>query len=327
MRRSARGWARLAGVLLLSNCGLVGAAHGAEPEACRTVRMADPGWSDIGATNALAGIVLEALGYEQKVLPLSVPIIYAGLQKGQVDVFLGNWMPAQRQLLEPLVKAGAVEPLRANLANAKFTLAVPDYVARAGVRSFADLAKYADKFEHKIYGIESGAPANQTIKAMLAAKSYGLDGWSLVESSEQGMLSQVARKGRGAEWIVFLAWEPHQMNQRYKLVYLDGDAEYFGPRFGGASVNTVTRRGYRAACPNLARLFSQLGFDVTLEQAIMADMQDQKQPARQAALRQLRARPELVDAWLAGVATRAGAEGAAAMKASLASPAKPAGAP
>ncbi|MES2741231.1 MAG: choline ABC transporter substrate-binding protein [Pseudomonadota bacterium] len=329
MRRPLHRLTRLAGATLLTVWGFGGAAHAGaahagaahagavDNDACRVVRMADPGWSDIGATNALAGIVLEALGYEQKVLPLSVPIIYAGLQKGQVDVFLGNWMPAQRQLLEPLVKAGAVEPLRANLAQAKFTLAVPDYVARAGVRTFADLAKYADKFEHKIYGIESGAPANQTIKAMLGAKSYGLEGWSLVESSEQGMLSQVARKSRGAEWIVFLGWEPHQMNQRYKLVYLDGDTRYFGPQFGGASVSTVTRRGYRAACPNVGRLFAQLAFDVPLEQAIMTATQDQKQPARLAALGQLQARPELIDAWLAGVATRAGQDGAAAVKASL----------
>lgn len=297
-------------------------AHAAEPESCRLVRMADPGWTDIGATNALAGIVLEALGYEQKVLPLSVPITYAGLQKGQVDVFLGNWMPAQRLLVEPLLKAGTVETLGANLPVAKFTLAVPDHVARAGVRTFADLAKYADRFERKVYGIESGAPANQAIKKMLAAKAFGLDGWTLVESSEQGMLSQVARKGRGHEWIVFLAWEPHQMNNTHKLVYLDGDTQYFGPGPGlpGASVNTVARQGYRAACPNAGRLFSQMAFSAPLEHAMIADMLDKKQPARAAALRQLQAHPELLSAWLAGVTTRSGADGAAAMRARLARP-------
>ena len=292
----------------------------ADPEACRVVRMADPGWTDIGATNALSGIVLEALGYEQKVLPLSVPISYAGLQKGQVDVFLGNWMPAQKPLVTPLLQAGAIETLRANLPGAKFTLAVPDYVARAGVRTFSDLAKHADKFDRKIYGIESGAPANQTIKKMLAAKSYGLTGWTLVESSEQGMLSQVARKNRGQQWIVFLAWEPHQMNNNFKLVYLDGDEQYFGPHYGSASVNTVARRGYRAACANVGKLFAQVEFTAALEHAIMADMLDKKQTARAAALRQLHARPELIHAWLAGVTTRSGADGEAAVRARLAQP-------
>ena len=307
-------------VLTALLCATTLPAFAAEPDACRVVSMADPGWTDIGATNALSGIVLEALGYEQKVLPLSVPITYAGLQKGQVDVFLGNWMPAQKQLVTPLLQSGAIETLRANLPGAKFTLAVPDYVARAGVRTFSDLARHADKFERKIYGIESGAPANQTIKKMLAAQSYALNGWTLVESSEQGMLSQVARKQRGEQWIVFLAWEPHQMNNNFKLVYLDGDEQYFGPRFGSASVNTVARRGYRAACPNVGKLFAQVEFSVALEHAIMADMLDKKQTARAAALRQLRAKPELVNAWLAGVTTRSGADGAAAVRARLAQP-------
>ena len=307
-------------VLTALLCATTLPAFAAEPDACRVVSMADPGWTDIGATNALSGIVLEALGYEQKVLPLSVPITYAGLQKGQVDVFLGNWMPAQKQLVTPLLQSGAIETLRANLPGAKFTLAVPDYVARAGVRTFSDLAKHADKFERKIYGIESGAPANQTIKKMLAAQSYALNGWTLVESSEHGMLSQVARKQRGEQWIVFLAWEPHQMNNNFKLVYLDGDEQYFGSRFGSASVNTVARRGYRAACPNVGKLFAQVEFSVALEHAIMADMLDKKQTARAAALRQLRAKPELVNAWLAGVTTRSGADAAAAVRKRLAQP-------
>ena len=307
-------------VLTALLCATTLPAFAAEPDASRVVSMADPGWTDIGATNALSGIVLEALGYEQKVLPLSVPITYAGLQKGQVDVFLGNWMPAQKQLVTPLLQSGAIETLRANLPGAKFTLAVPDYVARTGVRTFSDLAKHADKFERKIYGIESGAPANQTIKKMLAAQSYALNGWTLVESSEQGMLSQVARKQRGEQWIVFLAWEPHQMNNNFKLVYLDGDEQYFGSRFGSASVNTVARRGYRAACPNVGKLFAQVEFSVALEHAIMADMLDKKQTARAAALRQLRAKPELVNAWLAGVTTRSGADAAAAVRKRLAQP-------
>ena len=33
-------------------------AHAADAPSCRVVRMADPGWTDIAATNALSGIVL-----------------------------------------------------------------------------------------------------------------------------------------------------------------------------------------------------------------------------------------------------------------------------
>jgi glycine betaine/proline transport system substrate-binding protein len=319
MKASLRRW--LQGVVLgvAGACAAVPPAQAADPVSCRTVRMADPGWTDIAATNALTGIVLEALGYEQKVLPLSVPIAYAGMDRGQVDVFLGNWMPAQRKLIDPLLASGAIEQLHANLPDAKFTLAVPAYVARAGVRTFADLEKYADRFDRRIYGIEAGAPANQTVRKMLAAKAYGMDGWTLVESSEQGMLSQVKRTTRRGGWIVFLAWEPHQMNNTFDLAYLDGGDAWLGPRFGSASVHTVARRGWRSECPNAARLFSQITFSTGLEHALLADILGaRKQPARAAALHQLQARPQLLDAWLAGVTTYSGTDARAAVQARLA---------
>ncbi|MDR5667840.1 glycine/betaine ABC transporter substrate-binding protein, partial [Burkholderia cenocepacia] len=74
-------------------------ASAADPQTCSDVKMAAPGWTDIDATNAMAGVVLKALGYRQDVANLSVPITYQGLKKGQVDVFLGNWMPAQAPLV------------------------------------------------------------------------------------------------------------------------------------------------------------------------------------------------------------------------------------
>jgi glycine betaine/proline transport system substrate-binding protein len=61
-------------------------------------------------------------------------------------------------------------------------------VAAAGTHSFADLAKNADRFDSKIYGIEPGAPANRNVKDMLDGKAFGLGNWKLVESS---LLTQV----------------------------------------------------------------------------------------------------------------------------------------
>ncbi len=306
-------------VLLVAASLLVGcSAYAAEPESCKQVRMSDPGWTDITATNAVAGVLLDALGYEQKVSSLSVPITYVGMQKSQIDVFLGNWMPAQKPLVEPILKDGGMEVVRANLPNAKFTLAVPGYVAEQGVKTFADLAKFADKFDRKIYGIESGAPANQNIKKMIEAKSYGLGGWSLVESSEQSMLSQVARKERSKDWIVFLAWEPHQMNTKFQVNYLDGDKDYFGPNFGSATIYTVSRKGYAAQCPNVGKLFAQMEFTVDMENKAISAVLEQKTDAKGAAVQQLKANPKLLETWLAGVKTYSGEDGLAAVRKVLA---------
>ena len=55
---------------------------------------------------------------------------------------------------------------------------------------------------------------------MLKQNQFGLGGFKLIESSEQGMLAQVERAYRDKQPIVFLAWEPHPMNMRFDLKYL-----------------------------------------------------------------------------------------------------------
>jgi glycine betaine/proline transport system substrate-binding protein len=119
-------------------------------QSCDTVKMADPGWSDIAATNAITGFLLDGMGYKAKVDTLAVPITFGGLKDGQVDVFLGNWMPAQQGFYDKFVANGDVTQLAKNLDGTEFTLAVPDYVWDAGVHDFSDLNKYADKFDNKI---------------------------------------------------------------------------------------------------------------------------------------------------------------------------------
>ena len=304
-------------LLLAATLGLLAQSQvvqAADPAACSTVHMASPGWTDIDATNALTGVVLKGLGYDQSIQNVSVPITYQGLRKGQIDVFLGNWMPAQGPMVKPLIAEKAIEVVRPNLPSAKFTLAVPSYVADAGVKSFADLNKHADQFGNRIYGIEPGAPANQNIQKMIDGKSFGLDGWKLVESGETAMLTQVDRAFRDKKWIVFLAWEPHLMNTKYQLTYLTGGDDFFGPNYGAASVNTVERPGYAAACPNVGKLLSQMVFDVDMENGIITSMMADKTPAAAAAIQALKARPAVLDTWLAGVTTRDGADGAQAVR-------------
>ncbi|MDR6289480.1 choline ABC transporter choline binding protein [Inquilinus ginsengisoli] len=184
------------------------------------------------------------------------------------------------------------------------------------MRGFDDLARFADKFDRKIYGIEPGS--NQPLLDMVAAGRHGLKGWEIVESSEQGMLAQLQRAIARDQWIVFLGWQPHPMNLNFKIAYLTGgDAEY-GPDFGGSTVRTIARPGYAAACPNLARFFANLAFDIDAENAGMKLMLDDGQDAPTAAAALIKAHPEKLAAWLDGVTTRDGRPALAVVQAALA---------
>ena len=152
---------------------------------------------------------------------------------------------------------------------------------------------------------------------MIDANDFGLKDWMLVESSEQGMLSQVDKAKRTGKWIVFLAWEPHPMNAEYAPTYLSGGDKYFGANYGAASVYTVTRRGFSQDCPNLAKLLQQLTFNVRIENAIMGAMADDGTAPEKAARAELKKHPELVKQWLDGVETADGKPGVAAVQSKL----------
>jgi glycine betaine/proline transport system substrate-binding protein len=297
------------GAVLLSS-----AAIAAEPASCKAVRFSDVGWTDITATTALTSVVLEGLGYEPKAEILAVPVTYQSLRNGDIDVFLGNWMPTMEADIAPFKQDGSVEVVRANLEGAKYTLATLSYGAEKGLKDFADIAEFKEPLEGKIYGIEPGNDGNRLIQTMIDDGKFGLAGFELVESSEQGMLSQVERASRAKEPVVFLAWEPHPMNTRFEITYLTGGDEVFGPNFGGATVYTNVRKGYLQECPNVGRLLQNLAFTLPMESEVMGLILDEGKEPEDAAAAWLKANPAALEGWLAGVTTMDGGDGLAAVK-------------
>jgi glycine betaine/proline transport system substrate-binding protein len=286
----------------------------AEDASCSTVKLGDPGWSDIAVTNGIASFLLDSLGYKAQTQILAVPIIFTGMHKGQVDAFLGNWMPAQQSNYDKFVATGQVDKLNQNLSGTEYTLAVPTYAYEAGVKTFADLDKFADKFDNKLYGIASGSPANESIRKMIDADEFGLGDWKLVESSEQAMLVQVGRAVKRDQFVVFLGWTPHPMNVNYDIKYLKGGEKYFGE---SGNVNTLARKDYATECPNVGKLLSNLSFTQEMENAIMDKVLSKQASNAEAIKAWLKANPAVLDGWLQGVSSRDGGDGLAAVKARL----------
>ena len=289
----------------------------AEPESCSTVRFSDVGWTDITSTTAVATEVLKGLGYKTDIKVLSVPVTYASLSKKDIDVFLGYWNPSMTADLQPYLDDKTVETLRTNLTGAKYTLAVPKYAYDEGLKDFKDIATFKDKLGGKIYGIEPGNDGNRLILDMINKDAFGLKSFELAESSEQGMLAQVARSIKSKEPVVFLAWEPHPMNKRFEIEYLTGGDDFFGPNLGGATVETNVRTGYAQECPNVGKFLTNLEFKLDMENDIMGKILDDGEEPSKAATDWLKANPGALDQWLAGVTTVDGKEGLPAVKAAL----------
>lgn len=336
MNRNIRKPLALLGLLLLSGALLFGAGQGesaeggsgqsasgmqeseesssrdTSPEAV-TVRFAEVGWTDIESTTAATRVVLEAMGYETTANTMSVPVVYEGLASGDLDVFLGNWMPSMASISNAYFDEGTVEQVAVNLEGAKYTLAVPTYLAEEGLTSFSDIQDFGEELNYQIHGIEAGNDGNQLIWSMINEGAFGLGDFEVVASSEAGMLSEVRARADREQPIVFLGWAPHPMNTYIDMTYLSGGDDYFGPDYGAATVYTNARDGFLDEYPNLDTFFSNLKFTLSMENEIMTAI-DNGEDARDAAGAWLRENPSVLDEWLDGVETVEGEPAAPAVR-------------
>ena len=239
------------------------------------------------------------------------------MAEGDIDVFLGNWMPTMEGDIAPYREAGTVDTVRANLEGAKYTLAVNDAAAALGIAGFSDIAAQAEALDAKIYGIEPGNDGNRLIQSMIDEDAFGLSTFEVVESSEQGMLAQVDRLTRREEPVVFLGWEPHPMNANFDLTYLEGGDDFFGPDLGGATVYTNTRAGYVEECPNVGVLLRNMAFSLEMENRIMGAILDDGEAPEDAAAAWLSENLGVLDGWLEGVTTLDGGDATAAVTSAL----------
>lgn len=286
------------GLLALSST-----AYAGDAESCKTVRLSDVGWTDITAITALTAAILEPMGYVGDIKQLAVPVTFASMKSKDIDVFLGNWMPSMENDIKAYREDGSVETLGANLEGAKYTLAVNQEIYDAGLKDFADIGKFKDRLGGKVYGIEPGNDGNRLVLEAIKDPAFKMDGFELVESSEAGMLAQVAKNTSAGKDIVFLGWAPHPMNANFKIQYLTGGDALFGPNFGGANVYTTVRQGYVAECPNVGKLISNLKFTMDMENKVMGEILNNGADPKAAALAWIKANPDALTAWLDGVTT------------------------
>ena len=289
----------------------------AEPAQCQNVRMGSVNWTDVVASSAIAEAVLDGLGYKVKQTSASQQIVLAGMADKQLDVFLGYWQPTMQPVAKPYLDKQQIDVITpATLGDAQSTYAVPTYVYDGGLKTFADIAKFKDKLDNKIYLIEPGSGSNRITAKMIADDKFGLKGFQIVESSEAGMLTAVKRAIKRKQWVVFFGWKPHPMNLQIDMKYLTGSDDVFGPNEGAATVSIMTAGGYQQQCTNVAKLLHNLSFTSEQVSQVMEPILDRTQPV-DAAKAWLKAHPEPLQKWLDGVTTFDGKEGLGAVQASL----------
>ena len=283
------------------------------------IKIGSVGWTGVTIKTELAVAILDSIGYDAQNLTMSVPITYMALSKGDVDFFLGNWMPTMANISSKYFKNGSVIQYAVNMPGAKYTLAVPSFCVTQGLKDFKDIVKFGDVLDWKIYGIEAGNDGNLVIQSMINKNMFGMGKFKLVASSEMAMLAQVQSYVQQKKPIVFLGWAPHSMNERIDITYLTGSTpETFGGNDGTATVWTNTRKGLGKEIPNVATFLNNLTFPIAMINQMMTSMHTQKGlTPRSAGLIWLKQHPDTYRGWLKNVTTTDGKPAAPVFEASL----------
>lgn len=265
-----------------------------------TVKFGAAPWPGVTIKTKIASDVLEAAGYKTESTAASWTISLQGVARGDIDADLGIWMPTQKSTVEPLVKSGKINLLVANVPDAQYDVVVPEYVWKAGVHCICDLADHADKFKHRIYGIEAGNDGNEIMKTAIKNDVYGLGDWTLRPSSTAAMLAQAGRSIKRKDWIVFLGWKPHWMNVKYKLRYLKDPKEIWGKN---TVVYTAINPAFAKNNPNVARFLKQMVVPSKIQSAWIYSYGYKKQSADEVAHQWIQGHMDTVAEWLDGVKT------------------------
>jgi glycine betaine/proline transport system substrate-binding protein len=309
------------GAFVLGACGGGGGGgsegSGSSAGSDETINFGTVDWPEAIAKTNVASTVVDALGYETDISEVSVPLVFQGLETGDLDVFVEAWFPTMQTNMDEIDQE-SVTSAATNLPEATFSVAVNREACDAGVTSHEDLDQFADRFEAggtpTIYGIEPGNDGNQVVIDMIENDTYGLGDWEIVESSTNGMLSEVESRVDEGEWVAFTGWEPHWMNNKFDMCLLEDPEEAWG---GTSHVETLLNAEFAEGNPELDKFFGQMIVNKDIQANLIDQIDNSGKEPEQVALDWLNENTELTDQWLDGVKAADGTDGAEALKSYL----------
>ena len=207
--------------LLMTGIALLPATTQAQD---KSVKLGYVNWAGTVAETQVAKVVSEdMMNYNVETTMVGVGPIYAALAEGDIDAFMGVWLPQThksyiKRYKNQIIKTGP------NYTGAKIGLVVPEYV---NIDSIKELKKHRDKFEGKITGIEPGAGVMKATRE--AIKEYNLD-FDLITSSGPAMAGALGKAIKNKEWIVVTGWRPHYKFAKYDLKFLKDPQNIYGAK-------------------------------------------------------------------------------------------------
>ncbi len=274
--------------LLLGAAALAAAPIAARAAGKAPVRIACIEWSDAVVANNILAVVLQDMGHEVTLIPLSAAAMWQAVALGEADCMVAAWLPATHAAYYAKLR-GQVDLIGPNVTGARLGWATPDYVP---LNSIADLKTQGGLVDNNVIGIDAGAGVMRLSEK--AIEAYGLSNITLVDGSDATMVGALKQAVDHHRPIVVTAWSPHWIFAAYKLRYLADPMRALG---GAETVNTVARSGLKADMPDVYAVLSRFRLSLDDEQAVMLQNQGRHADPAATAAAWVAANPAVVKAW------------------------------
>ncbi len=274
--------------LFLGACSEEQSATG-EAAPSKKVTLAYVEWvAEVASTNVMK-VVLEELGYDVEILPVSAAAMWQSLASEDADGMTSAWLPTTHGHYLDAVK-DKVEDLGPNLVGTRIGLVVPKYVT---IDSIGEIEANADKFSGKIIGIDPGAGIMSLTEKALS--DYGLNSLKLMSGSGATMSATLGDEIKNNNWVVVTGWTPHWKFSRWELKYLKDPKGIYG---GEETINTIVRKGLKEEMPKVHAVLDNFNWTPAQCEALIAANQEDGADPYANAKSWVEQNRELVNGWL-----------------------------
>ncbi len=249
--------------------------------------------SEVASTNVIK-VVLEELGYEVDIIPVSAAVMWQAVASGDADGLVAAWLSTTHAHYLKAVQH-KVENLGPNLVGTKIGLVVPQYVT---INSIDELKSNVNRFNKKIIGIDPGAGLMSKTEQVM--QEYQLHRFKLMEGSGAIMAAVLADAIKNDQWIVVTGWTPHWMFSRWKLKYLNDPKNIYNPSLDGSKefIGTIVRKGLKKDMPKAYKVLDQFVWEPKdMEQVMTWNENDEADPYENAK-RWVNENREIVEKWM-----------------------------
>lgn len=288
------------------------------------LKIADLSWDSVQVHNRIAGFILEkGYGYAVQYVPGNTIALFAGTERGDIDINMEVWVENQQEAVDKALAAGTVLDLGPNFPDSWQGWLVPTYVikgdAKRGIKPMApdlksvkDLPKYWELFKDqedpskgRFYSCIPGWECEKINAKKF--KAYGLDEYYniFLPGSDPALSgSMAAAYKKGQPWFGYY-WAPTWPLGKYDMTPLEeppySDALWgkdYACAYPSVKVNIFVNANLKKKAPEVVAFLDNYETTQAIANKFLAFMQDTKASTDDAALWFLKEYEDLWTGWV-----------------------------